>query len=53
MPRSWHRFYAWVMNYFWLPCQVCGEMFGGHECHEALPGDDRLVCFRHGTPKVR
>lgn len=31
MPRWWHRFYAWLGGYFWLPCPVCGKHFGGHE----------------------
>jgi len=29
--RLWHRFYAWVFGYFWLPCPLCGRYFGGHE----------------------
>jgi hypothetical protein len=29
--RDWHRDYAEANNYFWLPCPLCGEMFGGHE----------------------
>lgn len=30
--KRWlHRFYAWVMCYFWLPCPSCGRYFGAHE----------------------
>ena len=31
MPRMFHRLYASVMGYFWIPCPICGEPFGGHE----------------------
>ncbi len=31
LPRFLHRFYAVLMGYFWLPCPICGEYFGGHE----------------------
>jgi hypothetical protein len=30
-PRWLHRWYADLMGYFWLPCPICGENFGGHE----------------------
>ena len=29
--RFLHRIYARSFGYFWLPCPLCGEMFGGHE----------------------
>ena len=29
--RTLNRMYAWLFGYFWLPCHVCGRMFGGHE----------------------
>ena len=35
LPRPWrrivHKRFAEVMGYFWLPCPLCGEEFGGHE----------------------
>lgn len=31
LPRWMHRAYAYVAGYFWLPCPLCGEYFGGHE----------------------
>lgn len=30
-PRFLHRIYAWLNCYFWLPCDLCDEYFGGHE----------------------
>lgn len=29
--RFLNRFYANLKGYFWLPCPICNEMFGGHE----------------------
>lgn len=29
--RHFHRWYARREGYFFLPCPVCGEWFGGHE----------------------
>lgn len=29
--RKLHEAYARYNGYFWLPCPVCGEWFGGHE----------------------
>lgn len=44
-----HRLYAWMFGYFWLPCPVCGRMFGGHEiAHRftaALLGEDGRSCI--------
>lgn len=33
MNRLLNRLYARVMGYFWMPCPLCGEYFGGHEWH--------------------
>jgi hypothetical protein len=30
-PRWIQQLYANVFGYFWLPCPLCGECFGGHE----------------------
>ena len=30
-PRWLHRLFANANGYFWLPCPVCGKLFGGHE----------------------
>lgn len=29
--RLFHRLYALIFGYFWLPCPVCRRYFGGHE----------------------
>jgi hypothetical protein len=31
IPRAFHCLYAHLQGYFWLPCPICGKMFGGHE----------------------
>lgn len=31
MKRFLKKIYARAMGYFWLPCPVCGEHFGGFE----------------------
>ena len=31
MPRWFAKFWANFNGYFWMPCPVCGRMFGGHE----------------------
>jgi hypothetical protein len=30
-PRFNQQAYARAFGYFWLPCPICGKMFGGHE----------------------
>lgn len=46
--RTLHRLYAWLFGYFWLPCPVCGRMFGGHEIADrftaALIDKDGRAC---------
>jgi len=35
-------------GYYWLPCPLCGEMFGGHEKHGVLyygVGGGETVCI--------
>lgn len=29
--RALNKLYAAVMGYFWLPCPLCKQEFGGHE----------------------
>jgi hypothetical protein len=38
--RMWHENYAKKNGYFWLPCPVCGEHFGGHEWKYSIWGSD-------------
>lgn len=41
-PRWIQRWYARLFGYYWQPCPLCGEMFGGHEWRSyelhGLPG---------------
>jgi len=30
-PREEHERFANERGFFWLPCPICGEPFGGHE----------------------
>ena len=32
--RKLNKIYATFMGYFWLPCPLCSQMFGGHEWKE-------------------
>ena len=29
--RTLNKLYANFLGYFWMPCDLCGQMFGGHE----------------------
>ena len=49
--RSLNRIYAVANGYFWLPCPLCGEYYGGHEVGSIAvgvatgePGIRHLVC---------
>lgn len=35
--RDWHRRYAKDRGYFWLPCPLCDQPFGGHEIGDVIP----------------
>ena len=38
-PRFIQWIYAFIHGYFWLPCPICGESFGGHEwAHDIYTG---------------
>jgi hypothetical protein len=41
--RTLHKWYARLNGYFWQPCPVCGQPFGGHE-HGVGMVNDRVVC---------
>ena len=56
IPRIFHRFYAWLFGYFWLPCPICGRFFGGHEESANLMTSwygGVLVCDDHCIEEVR
>lgn len=57
LPRWVHRACAFVGGYFWLPCPLCGDEFGGHEWRDrdgrpsginvpGEPGSQRGICPR-------
>jgi len=39
--RLYHKIYAWIFGYFWIPCPKCGKMFGGHESKGSIPQPGR------------
>lgn len=43
--RARERRYAKSRGFFWLPCPICGEHFGGHEAQRAYP----LMILRTGV----
>jgi hypothetical protein len=51
--RRLNHFYAWLHGYFWVPCPLCGRMFGGHEYGPVSvpvpgrPGTGWLTCKLH------
>jgi hypothetical protein len=55
MGRALNNLFAAVMGYFWLPCPLCGQEFGGHEWRDidgksssipvdGQPGRGRAIC---------
>lgn len=38
--RAHQQRYANLHGYFWLPCPLCGEEFGGHEAHGNIATSD-------------
>ena len=36
LPKFIRHAIAFFCGYFWLPCPICGKMFGGFECGETL-----------------
>ena len=49
IPRWAHRVYARLFGYFWLPCNLCGEMTGGHEWRD-IDGLPASIPDPHGGP---
>lgn len=47
--RFLHRLLAMIGGFFWLPCPVCGRMFGGHELTRV---DTASVVIADGTRRV-
>lgn len=48
--RRFHRWFAFLSGYYWLPCPLCGREYGGHEHGERIPDQSRgegyavLIC---------
>ena len=54
--RTWNRFRATIGGYFWLPCPICGQMFGGHEEHGNLAisySSGKLTCIECASEAER
>lgn len=43
--RWFNKLFANINGYFWLPCPLCGQNFGGHEWN----GREQLIMTGHGT----
>lgn len=48
-PRKIQELIAKLGDYFWVPCDICGEYFGGHEVDEDYvtvrsPYSDSIAC---------
>lgn len=46
-----------IGGYFWLPCKICGEYFGGHESYKGeglYKGDgiSEMVCSQECSEKA-
>lgn len=46
--RAYQEVYARRYGYYWLPCDLCGECFGGHEASGSLPISEEQL--RHICP---
>jgi len=52
--RRWrwiNKVYARLFSYFWLPCPVCKEYFGGHEYGGSIRegqgyNSGRCICYK-------
>lgn len=50
--RRAHKAIALALGYFWLPCSLCGEPYGGHEWRD-IGGNPSYVWLRQEGPGVR
>lgn len=48
IPRWVHREYARLFGYFWIPCPLCREPFGGHEWRRT-PFLSNVITVRGGS----
>lgn len=49
MSRAGARLVAKTLGYFWLPCPLCGEEFGGHEWRNILGHYSSIPCPDRGA----
>ena len=47
--RIYHQLYALFHGYFWLPCPICEENFGGHEWAHDIYTGSHAVYFNTPT----
>lgn len=48
LPRWVHRLWAFFFGYFWLPCPLCGEKFGGYEWRVDEPSSSIMLSWSEG-----
>jgi hypothetical protein len=48
--RALNHLRAWCGGYFWLPCPLCGQEFGGHEW-KAAPGKSATITITADSGK--
>ena len=50
-PRWINHFYAWIVGFYWLPCGICGQNYGGHEFGKSVinysNGVGQSTCYKH------
>lgn len=50
--RAANERYAYIHGYYWLPCAICGDMYGGHEAGDQPLYNDKygasghLICYK-------
>lgn len=49
LPRWLHESWANFAGYFWLPCPLCGEYFGGHEWKVGSPNHSIMTSWNTGS----
>jgi len=45
--RTFNKLYAMANGYFWMPCPLCGQYFGGHEWrdYDGKPSSISTGCY--------
>lgn len=50
--RLGHQLYAALCGYFWLPCPLCSQEFGGHEWRD-IDGKSSVITETVGKDGLR